>query len=135
MVNGVFILQHSYELDGIEHTKLIGAYSSQPEVDLAIERLRKQPGFCDHPDDFFSELYEFNQDHWAEGFATVTTIRVKDINGEWKAVSANVLTDGNYMIVEKYENHLLGEFKDGDIVKCDNELRAVEKLKNNTESL
>lgn len=118
-MNSVFILHHSYELDELEQTKLIGAYSSITEAEAAIERLIGKPGFKDHPDDFVITEYELNQDNWTEGFSTMTTIMVKDIAGNWKAVAAAVLSDGNYEIVEKYENDLLGEFKDGDIVRCE----------------
>jgi hypothetical protein len=130
-MKSVFILHHSYELDGCDKTKLIGVYTSAAEAESAIGRLKQQPGFCDYPNAFIYDEYELNKDHWNEGFATMTTIAVKDINGRWKSVAAVALKDGNYRIVEKYENHLLEAFKDGDVVRCEEKdyvLYAVEKI-------
>ena len=64
----VYILQHSYELDGCDETKLIGIYSSLSSAEGAKQRLRLQPGFKDHPDDFAVDAYELDMDHWKEGF-------------------------------------------------------------------
>lgn len=61
----------------------------------------------------------------------MTTIEVKDIYGNWKPVAAAVLGDGNYEIVEKYENDILVDFKDGDVVRCElkgDVLYAVERI-------
>ena len=130
-MNSVFILHHSYEIDGYEETKLIGVYSSTAKAESAIERLKRKAGFRDRPDAFIIGQYELDQDHWSEGYSTMTTIKVKDINGNWKPVAAAVLLDGNYEIVEKYENDLPDDFKDGDIVRCelrDDGLYAVERV-------
>jgi hypothetical protein len=131
----VFLVQHSYELESCDETKLIGVYSSLQEAQAAVERLKIQPGFRDRVDDFHIGELEINKDHWTEGFSTMTTIQVKDINGNWKTVSAACLADGNYEIVEKYEDELLGEFHDLDIVKCearDGELYATDLIKRNS---
>ncbi len=75
--------------------------------------------------------YELNKDYWVEGYSVMTTIMVKDITDNWKAVSAAVQPDNTYGIVEKYENDILGEFKDSDIVRCDERegiLFAIEKV-------
>ena len=130
-MKSVFVLQHSYEIDERDRTKFIGVYSTVKEAESAIMRLKRQSGFCDRPNDFNIDEYELNKDHWQEGFSTMTSIMVKNINDEWMLVSAACLIDGNYEIVEKYENHLLAEFKDGDIVKCEDrsgELYALEKV-------
>ena len=61
--------------------KLIGAYRSSAAARAAIERLRTQPGFCDHPRlldprsdgeaaEFYIGQYELDKDHWTEGFVT-----------------------------------------------------------------
>lgn len=129
-MKSVFVLHHSYELDGYDETKLIGVYTSNEEAQLAIERLIGKPGFRNYPDAFGVTEYELDKDHWLEGFVTITTIMVKDIHGNWKAVTAAVEPGDAYIIIEKYQNDLLGEFKDGDIVSCelrDGELYAVEK--------
>ena len=52
----------------MEDVKLIGAYSSEAAAWAAIERLRMQPGFRDHPDAFTIDGYEIDKDHWKEGF-------------------------------------------------------------------
>lgn len=69
----VYVLQHSHELDGCDETKMIGVYSSQQLAEAAIERLRQQPGFKDHPNDFFIDPYPLDQDHWTQGFVVVST--------------------------------------------------------------
>lgn len=68
----VFILQHECPEDEgrTEDVKFIGAYSSAASANAAIERLRTQPGFRDHPDCFAIDAYEIDKDHWVEGFVT-----------------------------------------------------------------
>ncbi len=61
-----FILQH--ERTDSEHVKFIGVYSSQKAAKATIQRLRLQPGFSDYPDGFTVDAYEFDKDHWTEGF-------------------------------------------------------------------
>jgi len=69
----VFILQHerqeTEEMEG--DVKFIGAYSSQASAESAIERLRKQPGFRDHPENFSIDKYEIDKDYWSEGFVVL----------------------------------------------------------------
>jgi hypothetical protein len=66
----VFILQHERPETGdrTEDVKFIGAYSSRASAQLAVDRLRSQPGFRDYPDDFSIDEYEIDKDHWTEGF-------------------------------------------------------------------
>jgi hypothetical protein len=66
----VYVLQHSYELDGCDETKLIGVYSSLTSAEGAKHRLRLQPGFRDHPEEFSVDAYDLDIDHWTEGFVT-----------------------------------------------------------------
>lgn len=130
-MKSVFFLEHSYELEGEEQVKFIGVYSTHAEAEMAIERLRHKKGFINHPAGFDISEYTLNEDHWATGFVTMTSIHVKDKNGEWMIVSGECLPDGNYRVIEKYKNDLLGEFKDEDIVRCeerDEELYTVEKI-------
>jgi hypothetical protein len=82
-MKSVFIVQHLNVLSsGQENAKLIGAYRSSEAAHAAIDRLKAQPGFCDHPrvidplrDDeeagFYIDEYELDKDHWTEGFDTV----------------------------------------------------------------
>lgn len=69
-LEGVYVLQHSYELDGCDETKFIGVYRTREAAEATIARLLKQPGFCDHPDAFSTDLYALDEDNWTEGFAT-----------------------------------------------------------------
>ena len=69
----VFVLWHVKELpDGEDDAKLIGVYSSQETANSAKERMLSQPGFSDVPQGFVIDRYEVDQDHWTEGFVTVT---------------------------------------------------------------
>lgn len=127
-MNSVFIVQHSYESEGNQETKFIGAYSSEGDAELAIKRLKDKPGFRNYPEAFCVDEYELNKDHWTEGFSTMTTIQVKNILDEWTVVQAECLPNKTYKIIEYYENDKLGPFKHLDIVECeerDNELFAV----------
>lgn len=79
-VAGVFLLQHC-RADAIhgDDVKVIGVYSSRMEAERAVERIRAQPGFLDHPriidalvdeeeSGFFIDEYLLDKDHWSEGF-------------------------------------------------------------------
>jgi hypothetical protein len=78
----VFIVQHLHVLpDGQEDLKIIGAYRSAELAHAAIQRLRDQPGFRDHPqlidplvdqeeEGFYLDRYELDKDHWTQGFVT-----------------------------------------------------------------
>jgi hypothetical protein len=68
-MNSVFIVFHAHETsNGIDSMKMIGAYSSRENGDLAVSRLIQQPGFCDFSDGFSIDEYKINKDHWLEGF-------------------------------------------------------------------
>jgi hypothetical protein len=133
-MENVFLLHHSYESEGREETKFIGVYSSNAEAEAAIKRLKDKNGFRYRPDCFFIAEQELNKDHWQDGFATMTTIHVKDKNGNWITTSAECLPDDIYQVVELYNNEMLGEFKHEDFVRCEernNMLYAVELVKRN----
>jgi len=76
MMTHVFILHHVSTIESggdelpEEELKLIGAYSSEESVALAIPRLSPRPGFCDFPNGFVYDRYELGRDEWAEGFST-----------------------------------------------------------------
>jgi hypothetical protein len=76
----VFVVQH---LNGFaperEDIKFIGVYRSADAARAAIERLKLQPGFRDHPkiidpgvDDetegFYLEEHQLDKDNWIEGY-------------------------------------------------------------------
>ncbi len=67
----VYLLQHSYEIDDCDETKVIGIYSSRGLAEQAVDRLCSKPGFRDRPDDFHIDAYPVDQDHWTEGYETV----------------------------------------------------------------
>lgn len=68
----VFVVQHVHATDDTEDVKFIGVYSSRATADAAVARLLRQRGFADAPDGFYVEEYGLDQDHWTEGYATVT---------------------------------------------------------------
>lgn len=70
-MKSVFILQHSYEIDEIEETKIIGIYSSKANAESAIDKFKKLPGFQDYPDYFYIDKYGIDKNHWEEGFIKV----------------------------------------------------------------
>lgn len=52
-------------------------------------------------------------------------------NKELIVVSAECLPNNQYLIIEKYQNHLLDTYKDGDIIECiekEGELYASKKV-------
>jgi len=115
----VIILHHSYELGGCDETKLIGAYSTKEQAELAITRLKDKNGFKYRPEAFEISEYELDQDNWTEGFSTMTTIQVKSKDNTWMTVQAECLPNNQYQIWELYDNDLLDEFKHLDIVECE----------------
>ncbi|CAM4108073.1 DUF7336 domain-containing protein [Saccharibacillus endophyticus] len=64
----VFLLQHSYEYEGAEETKIIGIYRTETEAREVIERYRKLEGFERYPDDFYVDKYPLGRSMWASGF-------------------------------------------------------------------
>ena len=70
MKTPLYLLWHTYEKEsGVEESKLIGVYSSEARAKEALEQVRVQPGFRDHPEGF--EIYEDELDmtDWREGFS------------------------------------------------------------------
>jgi len=127
----VFVLQHSYEVNGNEETKFIGVYSTQEDAGDAVNRLKELPGFRDRPESFYINEYELNKDHWAEGFGVTTTIQVRKKDNSWMTVQAESLSDKTYRIIELNDNESSGEFKHPDIVSCeerDGDLFAVKRV-------
>ncbi len=127
-MKSAFVLEHSYEINGNDETKLIGIYSTNELAEEAILRLKIQPGFRDRPEDFHISEYELNKDNWVEGYAIMTTIQVKNNDNKWTTVQAELLINNTYQIIELYDNDSLGEFKHLDIVECeerDNDLFVI----------
>lgn len=82
-MQSVFVLHHVHILpSGEEDVKLIRVYRSDEAARSAVERLRVQAGFSDHPrivdplhdDDvrgFRLDEYALDRDYWPEGYVTV----------------------------------------------------------------
>jgi hypothetical protein len=67
-----FVLHHVHKFGNNESdAKVIGVYSSEESAKAAIERLRKEPGFSEFPDNFDISRYEIDKDCWTEGFVAV----------------------------------------------------------------
>ncbi len=81
-MESVFVLQHLHILPtGEEDVKLLGVYRSLEAAHSAVERLRIQPGFRDHPaivdrqqdsneQGFHIGVHSLDMDYWSEGYAT-----------------------------------------------------------------
>ena len=67
----IYLVQHSYEHNGAEESKLIGAYESEPDALAARARAAILPGFADHPNAFHIDALALGKDAWTEGFVTV----------------------------------------------------------------
>jgi len=69
----VFLLWHVHEMpDGEEDAKLIGVYATAEDAEAARLRVLPQPGFRDSPEGFQVSRYPIGQDHWTEGYVTMT---------------------------------------------------------------
>lgn len=64
----VYLLQHSYEQNDIEETKIIGIFSSKEKALEVIERYKILSGFKEYPNDFYIDEYQIDKNHWEEGF-------------------------------------------------------------------
>ncbi len=69
----VFILWHVHEIpDGEDDAKLIGVYATAEDAEAAKLRVGSQPGFRDQSEGFMVDRYTVGEDHWTEGYVTVT---------------------------------------------------------------
>ena len=69
-MKAVFVLHHSHRVDGYDEVKFIGVYALRKDAQLAVRRMRRQPGFCKYPRGFHIDKYELGRDHWEEGFVS-----------------------------------------------------------------
>lgn len=106
----VFLLQHAYELtpDREVQIKIIGIYATRGDAETAIERLSKQPGFCDFPDHFEIGEFELGRDHWEEGFRTeyytpIWDVWEKDSSGMMSQVQAGLTENEALQYVRAHE--------------------------------
>ncbi len=79
----LFVLQHTHVLDeDQEDVKFIGVYSSRNAAEMAIARLKLQPGFRDAPEGFTIDRYTLDEDNWTEGYITIRHERDGEENVE-----------------------------------------------------
>ena len=67
----VWVVQHSYELDGNDEVKFIGVFSKQKNAKKIVEKLKKKKGFKSHAKGFHIDKMELDQAFWLDGFETV----------------------------------------------------------------
>lgn len=78
-MTAVYTLWHEYQMDdGRDEEKLIGIYSTPEKANAAVEQIRGQPGFKDHPDGFNVYSCELDSTSWLDGFVTVYPHEVPD---------------------------------------------------------
>lgn len=121
-MRNVFVVHHAHEIGESEEVKLIGIYSSESNAQAAVDRLTQQPGFRDTPAGFSIDPYEVDQDHWAEGFATMTTIFVRLLDESvdaWRPVSAQLFPGDVYEIQGPTPESEIWEFPPGTRVRCE----------------
>jgi len=66
----VYVVDHSYKLDGCEEVKHIGVFSSEKKAKKAVKRLKKQEGFKKHKKGFTIGPCLMDQIYWDGGFFT-----------------------------------------------------------------
>ncbi|OTQ70172.1 MULTISPECIES: hypothetical protein [unclassified Gilliamella] len=67
----IYYLYHvRYEDTDDEDFRIIGIYSSSKQAKLAIERMKKKPGFIDFPNGFQIIPSVLNRAEWLDGFVT-----------------------------------------------------------------
>ncbi|GAA6170139.1 DUF7336 domain-containing protein [Sessilibacter corallicola] len=118
----IYLLWHVHEQENRDDEKLIGAYASESDAKAAIDRLKEKPGFRYQPEGFQICPYTLGEDHWTEGYSTMTAIYVRNVGASGQryiCVSAAIHPGEVYEICgtsnsldEKWE------FSSGEFVKC-----------------
>lgn len=73
MSESVYVVQHVHLLPtGEEDVKLIGVYSTLERAEAAVSRAKARRGFAEAVDGFSIGRYALDEDHWTEGYVTVT---------------------------------------------------------------
>ena len=77
-MSSVFFLYHREEKqpNGFQGRKLIGVYSTAEKAREAVARIGGQPGFREHPEDWYTEERLLDRDDWAQGFDSQTHRRL-----------------------------------------------------------
>jgi hypothetical protein len=67
----VYLVEHTYESDGIDEVKTIGIFSTRKKAQEAVEYLRYKPGFRDYPKKaFLISRAKIDRIGWSEGFCS-----------------------------------------------------------------
>ena len=66
----VYLVQHQHKSKGGEDIKLIGVYSTEKLAAAAVDRIARQPGFCDSKPEFSIDEYQIDKDYCADGFVS-----------------------------------------------------------------
>ena len=68
-MKSAYVVQHLRKKDeDNEDVKMIGIFSNRENANIAIQKLKLQPGFRDHLDGFSIDEYELDKEEWSEGF-------------------------------------------------------------------
>lgn len=67
-MNKVYLLQHTYETDEVEDTKIVGIFCTEIKALETIEHFKTLPGFKDYQDGFHIDEYQIDKCYWEEGF-------------------------------------------------------------------
>jgi homoserine kinase type II len=67
----VYLVEHVYSVDEIDRIKTIGIFSTRIKAQEAVNQLRYQPGFRDHPKKaFLIGRVKIDRIGWTEGFCS-----------------------------------------------------------------
>lgn len=66
----VYIVEHSYELNGCDEIKSIGIFSTEKKAKEAVKKLKKQKGFKKYKKGFNIGPCLIDQIYWDGGFFT-----------------------------------------------------------------
>ncbi|PIF44477.1 hypothetical protein CLU96_1452 [Chryseobacterium sp. 52] len=65
----IFNVSHIYTIDRyLDDERIIGVFSSLEKVEHNVAKLKQQPGFKEHPEDFMICEIELNRLLWTSGF-------------------------------------------------------------------
>ena len=72
MGDRVWLLWFEQQKEGSDDAELlIGVYRSEDAANVAISRLKDQPGFRDYPEGFHVYERTLDEDGWTQGFVRV----------------------------------------------------------------
>lgn len=116
----VYVLHHSYELDGHEETKLIGIYSTRQKAKKTAKELSVQPGFNLYPDCFVINKHKIDKDNWTEGFKISYNICVSSSNKNSDNIDyviADFVKDDIFRVFMDFDKQEIS-LKAGQLIRC-----------------